>query len=45
VKRFCEKPGRSIAQEFLKSGEYYWNGGIFVWEAKTILASIGKIPA
>jgi mannose-1-phosphate guanylyltransferase len=42
VKRFCEKPKADVAQEFLKSGEYYWNGGIFVWEAKTILAAIAK---
>lgn len=42
VKRFCEKPKAEVAQEFLKSGDYYWNGGIFVWEAKTILAAIEK---
>jgi mannose-1-phosphate guanylyltransferase len=42
VKRFCEKPKAEVAREFLKSGDYYWNGGIFVWEARTILASIRK---
>ena len=42
VKRFCEKPKAEVAQEFLKSGDYYWNGGIFVWEARTILEAIGK---
>jgi mannose-1-phosphate guanylyltransferase len=42
VKRFCEKPNIDVAREFLKSGDYYWNGGIFVWEAKTILAAIAK---
>jgi len=42
VKRFCEKPKVEVAREFVKSGDYYWNGGIFVWEAKTILAAIAK---
>jgi mannose-1-phosphate guanylyltransferase len=46
VRRFCEKPKLGPAQEFVKSGEYYWNGGIFVWEASAILASIEKfLPA
>ena len=29
VKRFTEKPDFKIAQRFLKSGDYYWNSGIF----------------
>jgi mannose-1-phosphate guanylyltransferase len=46
VRRFCEKPKIAAAQEFVKSGDYSWNGGIFVWEAKTILAAITKfMPA
>jgi len=42
VKRFCEKPTVDVARGFLKSGDYYWNGGIFVWEATSILAAIAK---
>ena len=42
VKRFCEKPKAEVAREFLKSGDYFWNGGIFVWEAQSILAAIAK---
>ncbi len=42
VRRFCEKPPLETAREFLKSGEHYWNGGIFVWEARSILAAIGR---
>lgn len=42
VQRFCEKPKLEVAKEFVKSGEYFWNGGIFVWEAKTILDAIGR---
>jgi mannose-1-phosphate guanylyltransferase/mannose-6-phosphate isomerase len=30
VKRFTEKPDLKTAQRFLKSGDYYWNSGIFV---------------
>ncbi|HEV3028785.1 MAG TPA: mannose-1-phosphate guanylyltransferase, partial [Planctomycetota bacterium] len=42
VKRFCEKPSVDVARGFLKSGDYYWNGGIFVWKATSILAAIAK---
>jgi mannose-1-phosphate guanylyltransferase len=40
VARFREKPARSVAEEYLASGQFYWNSGIFVWKAKTILAAI-----
>jgi len=31
--RFTEKPAREAAEEFLRDGNYAWNGGIFVWRA------------
>jgi len=37
VRQFCEKPRQEIAEGFYQSGEYYWNAGIFVWKAETIL--------
>jgi mannose-1-phosphate guanylyltransferase len=37
VRQFCEKPDSIIAETFCRSGEYYWNAGIFVWKAETIL--------
>jgi mannose-1-phosphate guanylyltransferase len=37
VKRFTEKPDEDQAQAFVASGDYYWNGGIFIWKIKTIL--------
>ncbi len=37
VLRFTEKPNAPTALEFVESGEYYWNGGIFVWRVDTIL--------
>jgi mannose-1-phosphate guanylyltransferase len=33
VKRFTEKPDRARAEEFIASGNYSWNGGIFLWSA------------
>ena len=40
VEAFKEKPDRATAQQFLDSGEYYWNSGMFVWRADTILHAI-----
>ncbi|MBK8968737.1 MAG: mannose-1-phosphate guanylyltransferase [Lewinellaceae bacterium] len=37
VARFTEKPDRETAEQFVKSGEYLWNAGIFVWSLKAIL--------
>ena len=42
VRRFTEKPDAAAAQQFIDSGEYYWNAGIFVWRAQTILAEIAR---
>ncbi|HTO37980.1 MAG TPA: mannose-1-phosphate guanylyltransferase [Brumimicrobium sp.] len=42
VKQFTEKPNRELAEIFLKSGDYYWNSGIFVWKATTVLKAIQK---
>lgn len=39
---FREKPDADTAQEYLESGEYYWNGGIFVWSARFILEQLEK---
>jgi mannose-1-phosphate guanylyltransferase len=40
VRRFKEKPNAATAKEYVTSGEYYWNSGIFVWRAATILQSL-----
>ena len=39
VKRFMEKPNLETAQQFLDSGDYLWNAGIFVWNVDTLLKS------
>ncbi|MDR1731504.1 MAG: mannose-1-phosphate guanylyltransferase/mannose-6-phosphate isomerase [Synergistaceae bacterium] len=36
VERFVEKPDAKQAEEYLKSGQYLWNGGIFVFTLKTL---------
>ena len=40
VKRFVEKPNLEKAKEYLASGEYFWNAGIFAFKAKKILKEI-----
>jgi mannose-1-phosphate guanylyltransferase len=40
VKRFTEKPDRAQAEEFVASGNYAWNSGIFLWSARTLAAAV-----
>ncbi len=42
VKCFTEKPDLAMAQTFLRSGEFFWNSGIFVWKASSIVAAFEK---
>lgn len=42
VKKFTEKPTVAKAMKYLGSGEYYWNSGMFVWRAATILDQLKK---
>ena len=42
VKTFTEKPNLDLARTFLKSGDFLWNSGIFVWKTKNILAALKK---
>lgn len=37
VKTFTEKPNLELAKVLVDSGEFYWNSGIFLWSAKSIL--------
>ena len=36
--RFKEKPDQETAANYLGTGRYYWNSGMFIWRAATILA-------
>lgn len=40
VASFREKPLRAVAEEYLRTGRYYWNCGIFVWRAAAILKAL-----
>lgn len=42
VRRFTEKPNQAEAMKYLASGEYYWNSGMFVWRADTILGELKR---
>ncbi len=37
VKKFVEKPNLKTAKEYLKQNTFYWNSGIFMFKASTIL--------
>jgi mannose-1-phosphate guanylyltransferase len=37
VKTFTEKPNLVLAKEFVASGEFSWNSGMFIWSLKSIL--------
>ncbi len=39
VRNFTEKPELARARDFLRSGDYLWNSGIFVWKVETIVNS------
>jgi mannose-1-phosphate guanylyltransferase len=40
VAAFREKPSFDVAQQMLAGGDYFWNSGIFVWKARTILQAL-----
>lgn len=42
VKRFTEKPALPIAVEYVASGKYHWNAGMFFWRASTFLENLKK---
>ncbi len=42
VEAFKEKPDEKEAKEYLNTGQYFWNSGMYVWKAKTILANLAK---
>ena len=42
VKSFHEKPDAEKAKGFVKNGFFFWNSGIFVWKASTVLAAIER---
>jgi mannose-1-phosphate guanylyltransferase len=42
VQRFSQKPEEAMAKRFLEGGRHFWNSGMFIWKAATILNEIEK---
>jgi len=42
VKKFVEKPTIEIAEEYVQSGDYYWNSGIFMFSAATYFEELRR---
>jgi len=42
VAAFKEKPNLEKAQEYIAQGNYFWNAGIFVWNAESLVSEILK---
>lgn len=42
AEKFTEKPDRKTAEKYLRSGNYYWNSGIFMFRASLILDELRR---
>lgn len=42
VRRFTEKPQLEMAKEYIASGDYQWNAGMFFWRVSTYLTALKK---
>jgi len=42
VEAFKEKPSKNTANNYIRSGNYSWNSGMFVWKVSTILDQIDR---
>jgi mannose-1-phosphate guanylyltransferase len=42
ARRFVEKPDRARAEEYLASGGFGWNSGMFVFSARTVLEALAR---
>jgi mannose-1-phosphate guanylyltransferase len=40
VQRFTEKPNSEVATRFLQAGNYFWNSGMFLWSARTLVNAL-----
>ena len=43
VAQFVEKPALDLAQQYVASGDYYWNSGMFVFKASRYLAELSSL--
>lgn len=42
VEEFKEKPSYEVAEGYVKSGNYFWNAGMFVWRVDVFLAELAR---
>ena len=42
VRRFTEKPGLEVAKEYVASGDFQWNAGMFFWRVSTFLDNLKR---
>jgi mannose-1-phosphate guanylyltransferase len=42
VENFTEKPALAVARRYVASKRYFWNGGMFIWRASTLLENFAK---
>ncbi|HEY1889171.1 MAG TPA: mannose-1-phosphate guanylyltransferase/mannose-6-phosphate isomerase [Steroidobacteraceae bacterium] len=43
IGRFVEKPTAALAENFVASGDYYWNSGMFLFGARRYLEELGRL--
>jgi len=43
VRRFVEKPDAITAKSYIEAGDYYWNSGMFAFQASTLLAELERL--
>ncbi|MBD9369554.1 mannose-1-phosphate guanylyltransferase/mannose-6-phosphate isomerase [Xanthomonas sp. XNM01] len=43
VERFVEKPDLATAEDYVASGEYFWNSGMFLFRATRFLEELGRL--
>lgn len=42
VQAFKEKPSQDVAEQYVESGQYYWNSGMFAWRVAAIQAELER---
>lgn len=42
VKTFTEKPDAELARQFIESGDFLWNSGIFIWSVNTFMHELSQ---
>ncbi|HZP02100.1 MAG TPA: mannose-1-phosphate guanylyltransferase [Terriglobia bacterium] len=42
VLKFTEKPNLATARRFVAAGDYFWNGGMFIWRATTLQRNLAR---